>query len=159
MSSTSTPAAPAFTISALDHLVLYARDVDASIAFYTRHLGMRHQAFTSPATAAGADGGEVRHALLFGLQKINLHAATSPYAPHASSPLPGTADFCLLTETPIDRVAEALAAGGVQCVRFGGRGEELKKDEEGGDVVVQRTGARGRLRSVYVRDPDGNLVE
>ncbi|KAK7533299.1 Glyoxalase/Bleomycin resistance protein/Dihydroxybiphenyl dioxygenase [Phyllosticta citribraziliensis] len=167
MSSTPTPAAPAFTIGALDHLVLYARDVDASIAFYTRQLGMRYQAFTSAAAAGGE--GEVRHALLFGAQKINLHAASSPYAPHASSPLPGTADFCLLTDTPVERVAEALAAGGVRLLRFGALGEEVgdgegKGTEDGaegeeGDVVVQRTGARGKLRSVYVRDPDGNLVE
>ncbi|KAK8183582.1 Glyoxalase/Bleomycin resistance protein/Dihydroxybiphenyl dioxygenase [Phyllosticta capitalensis] len=130
-----------FSIKALDHMVLYVASIEASVAFYTTHLGMAHTSF-APAGKAG----EVRHALTFGQQKINLHAASSPYAPHARAPLSSTADFCLLTDTPVQEVAAALREGG-------------GKDGEGAQVVMERTGARGRLRSVYVRDPDGNLVE
>ncbi|KAK8206173.1 Glyoxalase/Bleomycin resistance protein/Dihydroxybiphenyl dioxygenase [Phyllosticta capitalensis] len=154
-----------FSIKALDHMVLYVASIEASVAFYTTHLGMAHTSF-APAGKAG----EVRHALTFGQQKINLHAASSPYAPHARAPLSSTADFCLLTDTPVQEVAAALREGGVELLRFGrdGEGREAQlaeggagegNDGEGAQVVMERTGARGRLRSVYVRDPDGNLVE
>jgi catechol 2,3-dioxygenase-like lactoylglutathione lyase family enzyme len=85
------------------------------------------------------------HALLFGTQKINLHSAASPWPPHAANPGSGTADLCLLTDTPVQDALEELKSNGIDIL-------------EGGQVV-DRTGAVGRLRSIYIRDPDGNLVE
>jgi catechol 2,3-dioxygenase-like lactoylglutathione lyase family enzyme len=86
-----------------------------------------------------------RHALLFGSQKINLHHADSPWEPHAAKPEPGTADLCFLTDTPIESVFDELTAQGLDIIE--------------GNKIVDRIGAVGKLRSVYIRDPDGNLVE
>ncbi|THF60534.1 VOC family protein [Pseudothauera rhizosphaerae] len=119
-------------IDSLDHLVLTVENLDASIAFYTQVLGMEAITF-----------GEGRRALVFGRQKINLHPASAPIRPHARRPLAGSADLCFLTSTPLEEVAAQLEACGVAV-------------EEG---PVPRTGATGPIRSVYCRDPDGNLVE
>lgn len=119
-------------IDSLDHLVLTVADLDASIAFYSSALGMEPITF-----------GEGRRALVFGQQKINLHAANAPIQPHARLPQPGSADLCFLTSSPLEAVIAHLNACGV--------GIE--------DGPVQRTGATGPIRSVYCRDPDGNLVE
>ena len=119
-------------IDSLDHLVLTVRDVDASIAFYVDVLGMDAVSF-----------GAGRRALAFGRQKINLHPAAAPLKPHAATPMPGSADLCLLTSTPIADVVAHLGRLGVSI-------------EEG---PVPRTGATGPILSVYFRDPDGNLIE
>jgi catechol 2,3-dioxygenase-like lactoylglutathione lyase family enzyme len=119
-------------IDSLDHLVLTVRDIDASIAFYVDVLGMKAVSF-----------GAGRRALAFGLQKINLHPAAAPLKPHAATPMPGSADLCLLTSTPIPDVVMHLGRLGVSI-------------EEG---PVPRTGATGPILSVYFRDPDGNLIE
>jgi catechol 2,3-dioxygenase-like lactoylglutathione lyase family enzyme len=95
---------------------------------------------------AGHDGetfGGGRRALHFGQQKINLHQAGREFEPKASRPTPGSADLCFVTTTPVEEVAAHLAAQGVAV-------------EEG---PVERTGALGPMRSVYLRDPDGNLLE
>ena len=126
------PSPGAIEVASLDHLVLYCADVDATIAFYVRALGMDAMTF-----------GEGRRALAFGAQKINLHAAGREYVPHAANPARGAADFCLLTSVPLDDVIAHLNALGVPIV----------------EGPVPKTGAQGPLRSVYVRDPDGNLVE
>jgi catechol 2,3-dioxygenase-like lactoylglutathione lyase family enzyme len=118
-------------IASLDHLVLTVADPDATVAFYER-LGMLREAF---------EGGRV--ALRFGRQKINLHRAGADIAPHARRPTPGSGDVCLLVEGPLDAVERELAAAGI-AVELG---------------PVERTGAQGPLRSLYLRDPDGNLVE
>ena len=118
-------------ITALDHLVLTVDDIDATVAFY-EHLGMRAETF-----------GEGRLALRFGGQKINLHRAGAEFEPHARRPLPGSADLCFLVGGSLEEVARALAAAGV-AVELG---------------PVAREGAAGQLASLYVRDPDGNLVE
>jgi catechol 2,3-dioxygenase-like lactoylglutathione lyase family enzyme len=118
-------------IGALDHLVLTVADVDATVAFYER-LGMRGETF-----------GDGRRALRFGQQKINLHQAGAEFEPSALRPTPGSADLCLLVEDPLDEVARALADAGVE-IELG---------------PVERTGAVGAIDSLYVRDPDGNLVE
>jgi catechol 2,3-dioxygenase-like lactoylglutathione lyase family enzyme len=110
-------------IRALDHLVLTVRDVDATIGLYEQ-LGMRHVVF---------DG--VRHALVFGSQKLNLHLAGRELEPKALHPTPGSADLCFL--------ADELEVDGLDVI----------------EGPVQRPGATGTIRSVYVRDPDGNLVE
>ena len=118
-------------IRALDHLVLTVSDPEATVAFYER-LGMRRDEF-----------GDGRLALRFGAQKINLHQAGSEFEPHAARPVPGSGDLCLLVDGALDDVRAELEAGGI-AVELG---------------PVERTGAEGPLRSVYVRDPDGNLVE
>ncbi len=118
-------------IRALDHLVLTVSDPEATVAFYER-LGMRRDEF-----------GDGRLALRFGAQKINLHQAGSEFEPHAARPVPGSGDLCLLIDGALDDVRAELEAGGI-AVEAG---------------PVERTGAEGPLRSLYVRDPDGNLVE
>jgi len=123
----------------LDHVVLTCRDVAATIRFYTEVLGMREVTF-----------GNGRRALSFGQQKINLHAA-APAAPGAAGdiaavatrPTPGSADLCLIVAEAPAVVVAHLAACGVPV--------------ETGPVV--RTGALGPIESVYIRDPDGNLIE
>lgn len=119
-------------IDRLDHLVLTVRDIDASIGFYAGVLGMTEVTFR---------GG--RKALTFGTSKINLHQAGREFEPKAARPTPGSADLCLVVEQPLPEVVAELAAHGVEV-------------EEG---PVERTGATGAITSVYVRDPDGNLVE
>ncbi|WP_420008235.1 VOC family protein [Xanthomonas sacchari] len=119
-------------IDHLDHLVLTVADIDATCAFYAQVLGMRVVTF-----------GEGRKALAFGAQKINLHRHGHEFDPKARAPTPGSADLCLLTATPLAQVAEELRAAAVPI-------------EQG---PVQRTGARGPILSVYIRDPDGNLIE
>ena len=123
-------------ITALDHLVLTVADPEAAAAFYERVLGMRIETFTP------ADG-STRRALHFGPQKINLHAAAAPYRPHAADPRPGSADLCFLTATPLGDWADHLAAEGVDVI----------------EGPVPRTGATGPILSLYIRDPDGNLIE
>lgn len=118
-------------IRSLDHIVLTCADPEATVVFYER-VGMTREEFA---------GG--RLALRFGDQKFNLHQAGAEFQPHAATPLPGTADLCLLVDGSIEDVVEHLGAVGIPI-------------EEG---PVDRTGAIGPLRSVYVRDPDGNLVE
>jgi catechol 2,3-dioxygenase-like lactoylglutathione lyase family enzyme len=118
-------------IAALDHLVLTVADPEATVAFYER-LGMRAETFA---------GG--RLALRFGSQKVNLHRAGAEFEPHARQPVAGSADFCLLVEGPLEDVGRQLAEAGIP-VELG---------------PVERTGAEGPIRSLYLRDPDGNLVE
>ena len=119
-------------IDRLDHLVLTVADLDRTVVFYRDVLGMQEVSF-----------GEGRRAVAFGHSKINLHLAGHEFEPKACRPTPGSADLCLVTEDPLEQVQSELAGHGVGV-------------EEG---PVQRTGARGPLRSVYLRDPDGNLVE
>ena len=119
-------------IESLDHLVLTVADIDDSVRFYARVLGMREVTF-----------GDGRKALAFGTQKINLHQTGREFEPKATRPTPGSADLCFLVATPLAEVEAHLAACGV-------------KVEEG---PVTRTGAEGPIMSIYLRDPDGNLIE
>ncbi|MQA85336.1 MAG: VOC family protein [Streptosporangiales bacterium] len=119
-------------VDRLDHLVLTVVDVDRAIDFYTRVLGLRAVTF---------DGG--RHALEFGRSKINLHQAGHEFEPKAAHPTPGSADLCFIAEDPLEDVLRHLASHGVAI-------------EEG---PVPRTGATGTMSSVYIRDPDNNLIE
>lgn len=123
-------------IDSLDHLVLTVADLEATVAFYTDVLGMRAESFRP------ADGTQ-RTALAFGAQKINLHPAAAPFAPHAAAPMPGSADLCFLTAEPLADWQAHLSACGVAVIAG----------------PVRRTGAQGPLLSLYLRDPDGNLVE
>lgn len=119
-------------IDRLDHLVLTVASIDATVAFYTRVMGMREVRF-----------GTGRTALAFGTSKINLHQAGHEFEPKARRPTPGSADLCLVVSEDIPTVMAELAAAGVVA-------------EEG---PVERTGALGRMVSCYLRDPDQNLIE
>ena len=123
-------------VEALDHLVLTVADVARTVAFYERVLGMRAEVFV-PAV------GSSRTALCFGAQKINLHAAAAPFAPHAKVPAAGSGDLCFLSETPLDDWIAHLAALQVPVI----------------EGPVKRTGATGPIVSIYLRDPDQNLIE
>ena len=119
-------------IDRIDHVVLTVFDLDRTIDFYSRVLGME------PVTFAGG-----RRGLSFGRQKFNLHQAGREFEPKALHPAPGTMDFCLITETPLAEVIEGLKGHGVAIIQG----------------PVDKTGAMGPIKSVYFRDPDGNLVE
>jgi len=119
-------------IDSIDHVVLTVRDIDRTCEFYARVLGMDVVTF-----------GEGRKALAFGSQKINLHPHGREYVPHAGVPTPGSIDVCFITRTPLVEVMAHLAALGVSLV----------------EGPVDRAGATGPLKSVYIRDPDDNLVE
>lgn len=119
-------------LSHLDHWVLTVRDIEATCTFYHQVLGMTPVTF-----------GRNRHALVFGNHKINLHTAGQEFEPKAAVPTPGSADLCLITPWPLDTVMAHLAAQNIPLV----------------EGPVRRTGARNALESVYIRDPDGNLIE
>jgi catechol 2,3-dioxygenase-like lactoylglutathione lyase family enzyme len=127
----------ACTAKSLDHLVLTVRDIPATIKWYEEMLNMSHTSFTS--------GSVERHALKIGHQKINLHQSGKEFEPKAQTVQPGSGDLCFLVEDKVDDVLARLQSKSIDVL-------------EGGKVV-DRTGARGKLRSVYVRDPDGNLIE
>lgn len=119
-------------ISRLDHLVLTVKSIDKTCDFYSRVLGMKVITF-----------GEGRKALLFGQQKINLHEVGKLFEPKAKNPMPGTADLCFITDVQLSDVIDHLGICGVAI-------------EEG---PVKRTGAVAPITSVYIRDPDDNLIE
>ena len=127
---------PKPTVSALDHLVLTVADIAATCAFYDSVLGMSTQSFD-------ATDGSRRWALSFGQQKINLHQVGNEFEPKAKHATAGSGDLCFLTETPIDHWQDHLAHHAIPI-------------EEG---PVQRTGATGPILSLYIRDPDENLIE
>lgn len=124
-------------ISHLDHLVLTTAREAACVDFYTRVLGMQLETF------AGGKPPVERRAFKFGSQKINLHVQGSEFEPKAHLPVPGALDLCFLAAVPLDAVIQRLRS-------------ESWPIEQG---PVLRTGATGPIRSVYVRDPDFNLVE
>jgi catechol 2,3-dioxygenase-like lactoylglutathione lyase family enzyme len=119
-------------ISQLDHLVLTVASIDRTCTFYTDVLGMEVETF-----------GGGRKALRFGSQKINLHRAGQEFEPKAKSPTPGSGDLCFIATTGLEDVVSHL--------------NRLKIPIEEGPI--DRTGATGRIRSVYIRDPDANLIE
>jgi catechol 2,3-dioxygenase-like lactoylglutathione lyase family enzyme len=120
------------TVRSLDHFVLTVVDVFRSVRFYVEALGMREVRF-----------GDDRVALRFGECKINLHQAGAEIVPHARHATPGSADLCFIVDDDINRVAERLARLGVP-IELG---------------PVARSGALGAIRSIYLRDPDDNLIE
>ena len=119
-------------IDRFDHFVLTVNDIDASIQFYTSVLGMQLETF-----------GEGRKALKFAAQKLNLHQRGEEFSPNAKHAGVGTADICFITSIPLEAVQTHL--------------ESLGVDIELG--IVERTGAQGAICSIYIRDPDGNLIE
>ena len=119
-------------IASIDHVVLTARDEAKCIAFYTCTLGMQLERY-----------GDNRIALRFGQQKINVHQPAVNAGLKAHLPTPGSLDFCFIASVPLDAVIERLRAQGVAILAGPSR----------------RAGAHGPIRSIYVRDPDDNLVE
>ena len=119
-------------VDRLDHLVLTVADIERTCAFYAQVLGMDVQTF-----------GEGRTALRFGRQKINLHALGREFEPKAARVTPGSADICFITEVPLPEVMAHLQTLRVPIV----------------EGPVAKTGATGSMLSVYIRDPDDNLVE
>ncbi len=119
-------------VERIDHLVLTVADIEATVAFYEGILGMRR-----------VDFGEGRVALAFGRQKINLHQAGQEFEPKADKVMPGSADLCFIVADPLEDSLVELAQAGVDLIE--------------GPVI--RTGAIGSIRSLYLRDPDGNLIE
>jgi catechol 2,3-dioxygenase-like lactoylglutathione lyase family enzyme len=176
-----TSLSPAAMIKSLDHLVLTVKSVSKTTEWYTKNLGMRSESFVSVATPD-----ITRYSLIFGEQKINLHELgkvvfshfitpsfshcvtfirmskyhvvciwlkhpMQEFEPKALRVKEGSADLCFLTDNDVKQVRKNLISAGVEMVDLGS-----EKSDEG---IVMRTGARGKLRSVYCRDPDGNLIE
>jgi catechol 2,3-dioxygenase-like lactoylglutathione lyase family enzyme len=119
-------------IDHLDHLVLTTVDRTACVRFYTEVLGMTLETF-----------GEGRLAFRFGNQKINLHERGSEFDPKAHLPVPGALDLCFIVALPLEQVIAKLTAASWPIL----------------EGPVTRTGATGKIRSIYLRDPDLNLVE
>jgi catechol 2,3-dioxygenase-like lactoylglutathione lyase family enzyme len=122
-------------IDRVDHIVLTTRELDACVRFYTGVLGMKLERFRTPS--------EERLALRFGGQKINLHEWGREFSPRAHVAVPGSLDLCFIASVPLEEVIAKLNSHKVQII----------------DGPVDKTGAAGPIRSVYVRDPDLNLVE
>jgi catechol 2,3-dioxygenase-like lactoylglutathione lyase family enzyme len=120
-----------FVIDYLNHLVLTVASIEATVAFYTSALGMELITFGD------------RKALRFGEQKINLHQVGREFEPKALRPTPGSGDLCFITKAPLEKVISHLNAGNY-LIELG---------------PVARDGARGEMLSIYIRDPDLNLIE
>ncbi|HEQ1857686.1 TPA: VOC family protein [Providencia alcalifaciens] len=119
-------------INRLDHLVLTTTDLDACLDFYQRILKMSVITF-----------GEQRFALQFGQQKINIHQYGKEFEPKAHLPVPGSLDLCFISDIPLIEVQQHIEQQGVEII----------------EGPVQRTGAVGKISSLYIRDPDLNLIE
>ena len=122
-------------IDHVDHIVLTTRDLAGCICFYSEVLGMKLESFRTPT--------ETRQALKFGNQKINLHEWGKEFEPRAHVAAPGTLDLCFIAAVPLEQVIERLNKLGVPIL----------------EGPVPKTGAVSKIRSVYVRDPDLNLIE
>ncbi len=122
----------AMKITQLDHLVLTVRDIDASCAFYTFVLGMREVTF-----------GHGRKAVIFGNQKINFHQQGQEFEPKAVCPTPGSSDLCFITTNPLADIIQHIRDCEIEIIKG----------------PVERTGALGLMSSIYIRDPDQNLIE
>jgi catechol 2,3-dioxygenase-like lactoylglutathione lyase family enzyme len=122
-------------IDHIDHVVLTTRDLPSCLHFYSEILGMKHEKFQTPT--------ETRIALKFGNQKINVHEWGKEFVPRAHVAAPGTLDLCFITSVPLEKVIEKLQKENIKII----------------EGPVMKTGAVHKLRSVYVRDPDLNLVE
>jgi catechol 2,3-dioxygenase-like lactoylglutathione lyase family enzyme len=122
-------------IDHIDHIVLTTRDLAACVRFYTEVLGMKLERFRTPT--------EERLALKFGNQKINLHEWGKEFSPRAHVAVPGSLDLCFISSVSLAEVVKTLEKNGIRII----------------EGPVAKTGAVSKLRSVYVRDPDLNLVE
>jgi len=119
-------------IKNIDHLVLTVADIEKTVDFYNSILGFEVVTFV-----------ENRKALTFGNQKINLHQKGKELEPKAEHPTCGSADLCFISETDIHEVLQELKEKNIEII----------------EGIVERTGALGKIQSVYFRDPDKNLIE
>jgi len=119
-------------VNRIDHLVLTVADIERSVEFYSRVLGMRRVDFA---------GGRI--ALQFGAQKINLHQSGKEFEPKAQRVMPGSADLCFIIDTPLADAIEQVRQHGIDII----------------EGPLERSGATGAIISAYLRDPDGNLLE
>jgi len=119
-------------IERFDHIVLTVKDIDKTVRFYTEVLGMKMITF-----------GENRKALTFGNQKINLHEKGKEFEPKAKVPTCGSADICFISNTRIETIKNEVEAKGIEIIKG----------------IISRTGAIGKIRSIYLRDPNENLIE
>jgi catechol 2,3-dioxygenase-like lactoylglutathione lyase family enzyme len=124
-------------IDHLDHLVLTTCDEQACVDFYTGILGMTLESFV------GGTPPVMRKAFKFGHQKINLHVRGKEFEPKAHLPVPGALDLCFIASVPLNEVIAKLQLAAWPII----------------DGPVIRSGATQKIRSVYVRDPDLNLIE
>ena len=122
-------------IDHVDHIVLTTRDLVSCLRFYCDVLGMKQEKFQTPT--------ETRLALKFGNQKINVHEWGKEFTPRAHVAAPGTMDLCFIASVPLKKVIEKLKEEKINII----------------EGPVMKTGATSKIRSVYVRDPDLNLVE
>ena len=122
-------------IDHIDHVVLTTRDLAGCLNFYEKVLGMKSEKFQTPT--------ETRLALKFGNQKINVHEWGREFTPRAHVAAPGTLDLCFIASTSLEEVIQKLKQNNIPIL----------------EGPVMKTGAMSKLRSVYVRDPDLNLVE
>ena len=119
-------------INNIDHIVFTVNDIDAACRFYSRVLGMRIIEF-----------GEGRKALSFGEMKINLHEKGKELEPKALNPVPGSIDICFITDIPMKDMLAHIDSCGIKVI----------------EGPVKRSGSLGPIESIYLRDPDGNLIE
>ena len=119
-------------LNKIDHLVLTVRDIKASCDFYVKILGMEEESC-----------GQGRKAVVFGDQKINFHQLGNEFEPRAAQPTPGTGDLYFITGHPLSEVIAHFQNCGVEII----------------EGPVEKTGATGPITSVYIRDPDPNLIE
>ncbi|MFY9317037.1 MAG: VOC family protein [Burkholderiales bacterium] len=122
-------------IDHIDHVVLTTRDLPSCLRFYSEVLGMKHETFQTPS--------ETRIALKFGNQKINVHEWGREFTPRAHVAAPGTLDLCFIACVSLEDVVSKLKSANIPIL----------------EGPVMKTGATSKIRSVYVRDPDLNLVE
>jgi len=118
-------------VARIDHLVLTVKDIEATCSFYHEILGMEVETYSVR-----------RKALKFGNQKLNLHQKGSEFEPKADKPTPGAIDICFIVEDSLDDIKRELESKNIQI-----------------QGIVQRTGAMGKMHSIYFRDPDENLIE
>jgi catechol 2,3-dioxygenase-like lactoylglutathione lyase family enzyme len=119
-------------VNRLDHLVLTVKDIEKTVDFYTNILGMQKEIFKGS-----------RIALKFGNSKINLHELGNEFEPKAQNVKEGSADLCFIVDNSLYDVKAFLISHNIEI-------------EEG---IVKRTGANGNIQSIYIRDPDLNLIE
>ncbi|MDR0228559.1 MAG: VOC family protein [Flavobacteriaceae bacterium] len=119
-------------VNHLDHLVMTVSDIDITVKFYTNILGFELDVF-----------GDNRKALKFGNQKINLHQKGKEFEPKANHPTVGALDLCFIVEENVEQIIMELQQKGIEIVQG----------------IVSRTGALGEIQSIYLRDPDDNLIE
>ena len=124
-------------ITSIDHIVLTSKDVDKTINFYCNVLGMKLE------KSSTEHEGKLRIFLKFGKQKINVHSEKEPFIPHAKKPISGSVDICFLSDLPLKNWINIFRENHVE-IEIG---------------PVKREGAISKINSIYVRDPDMNLVE